>query len=256
MKQVFLPVMVLSLTLLTSCATRERKGTAASGGQQQFSAQQLKQQISQENVRSLTAEWPETSRQATEKMLEKYGLPDGMTENLLTWNDAGHFKRIFVHREEITHNFPVEHKDVLHQFVSYEIPLGKADDVLRYTGSVLLDRTAGEMSARCDREEMNVLALNIADQVLQGRMSPEEARMEYGKGAQALMQGESTRFTSGLVFSQPENSANPDEPLIQAEEARPVGETDEGVPMQMETAPTSDESLELQGDTFEDVEEN
>jgi hypothetical protein len=257
MKHVNLSVTVLSLLMLSACATkgpdRSGKGTAS------FSAEKLQRQITQDNVTALISQWPEASRAAVAKTIDKYGLPDGMTDELMVWSDAGHFKRILVYREEVPHNFPMEHKDVLQQFVSYEIPAGKADDVLRFTGSVILDRTAGEMSARCDREEMNVVALNLADQVLQGQMPPEQARLEYGQAALALRRGESHRLASALTFTQPEDSGDPDESFRmrrQAEEEGPdaqaqeqqqdLGETDEGVPMRMQRVPQDRQMLEMQ----------
>lgn len=65
--------------------------------------------------------------------------------------------------------------------IDYHVPPDKADDLEAYDGSVLFDRTKGEMSARCDKEAANMVALNLADDIITGKRNIDEARQEYGK---------------------------------------------------------------------------
>jgi hypothetical protein len=47
-----------------------------------------------------------------------------------------------------------------------------------FDGSVLVDRTKGEMSARCEGEAANFLALNLADEIVHGKKDVATARNE------------------------------------------------------------------------------
>lgn len=55
-------------------------------------------------------------------MTEKYGQPSEHTSRMLFWYNNGPWLRTIVYRDEIDHGFPVSHKDVLEQFVGYEVP--------------------------------------------------------------------------------------------------------------------------------------
>jgi len=44
------------------------------------------------------------------------------------------------------------HKDVLEQFVNRNVPVEKFKELAQYDGSVIVERTKGEISARCDKE--------------------------------------------------------------------------------------------------------
>ena len=48
-----------------------------------------------------------------------------------------------------------------------------------------MERTR-EISARCDKEEMNFLALNLANDVATGNKTIEKARIYYAEAAMAL----------------------------------------------------------------------
>jgi len=67
-------------------------------------------------------------------MTGKYGEPDGVTESMLIWHDNGSWSRTMVYEEEIEHNFPVPHTDVLEQFINYEVPEEKFSDLAKYDG--------------------------------------------------------------------------------------------------------------------------
>jgi hypothetical protein len=106
------------------------------------------------------------------------------------------------------------HKDVLEQFVDYDVPVEKFDELAAYDGSVIAERTKGELSARCDKEAANFLALNLADDIIKDRRSVQEARQLYGQNIQKAMKGEMTPLTSGFVFEVARRDiTNPDQPL-------------------------------------------
>lgn len=161
-------------------------------------------------------DWSDTSKKAAKAMLDKYGQPDETTDSMWIWHDNGPWKRTIVYGEAVDHRFPMPHKDVLEQFVDYDAPVDKFDELAAFDGSVIVERTKAEMSARCDKEAANFLAINLANDVATGKRSVEEARRFYADTIKGMMQGESSPYLQGFVFEvAQEDLNNPDEPVIQ-----------------------------------------
>jgi hypothetical protein len=97
----------------------------------------------------------------------------------------------------------------MEQFINYRVPPEKFDELAKYDGSVIVERTKGEISARCDKEGANFLALNLANdragqkerrrgaEVLRREKSVDEARKFYAETAQAMMKGEKPPIRKG-----------------------------------------------------------
>lgn len=165
-----------------------------------FAGEITKEELSQVTTR--VKSWPEESKKAADFMVKKYGMPDGITDSMLVWNNVKPFKKSIVYKEAVIHKFPKEHKDVLEHFIDYEAPAAdKVAQVWNFDGSVVLERTKGEMSARCDREEANILALNLADDIIKGERSVEDARMEYGRQILSLSEGKPQKIAQKLTFA-------------------------------------------------------
>lgn len=162
-----------------------------------------RQGVTPADTQQITKEWPDVSKEAANAMTEKYGQPDEATPTMLVWHDNGPWLRTIVYKETIDHDFPVPHKDVLEQFVSYDVPPDKFDELAMYDGSVIAERTKGELSARCDKEAANYLAINLADDVIKGDKSVEEAREFYAETIKELMQGKQPEYTTALLFEPP-----------------------------------------------------
>ena len=146
-------------------------------------------------------DWPKASREAVKFMQDKYGAPAAMTNDMVIWGKTGPWKRTVVFHTEMPHNFPMPHTDVMQQWVDYKAPSSMYDELAMYDGSVVLERTSGEISARCDKEEANFLALNLADEVARGKMSVEAARMKYGEQVMAMKAGKPAPYTEKLMFN-------------------------------------------------------
>jgi hypothetical protein len=163
---------------------------------------------------AVTASWSEASRMAFAAMTEKYGEPDELTPTMAMWHETGPFAHTVIHAQAVPHHFPAPHDDVLEQFVHYRVPPDLFDELAEYDGSVIVERTKGVMSARCDMEPLNILALNLAHHIATGEMDVEEARETYAEQAMAFKQGQPAPLTERLVFEpEPMGSAgDPDEP--------------------------------------------
>jgi hypothetical protein len=168
-----------------------------------------------ESVKEHVNSWKETPKEVAIKMVDQYGVPDEITNERLVWHNKGDFAETMVTNEEIDHDFPMPHKDCLLQTVHYDVPTDKFDDIAEYDGSVITERTKGTLSARCDKEPMNYLALNLAYDVAEGNKSIEEARNFYAETVVAFMKGEKPEYTQKLIFSTNQNSGDSDEPAIE-----------------------------------------
>lgn len=146
--------------------------------------------------------WPETPQKVARRVIDQYGLPNEATATRLIWFGSGPWKGTIVYRDELPRNFPKLHTDLLEQFIDYRVPIDKFDDLVAFDGSVIAERTRGELSARCDTEAMNFLALNLAHEIVTGR-SVEEARRTYAETALAFIQGRSSPTPSACVGRAP-----------------------------------------------------
>lgn len=170
-------------------------------------------------------EWPETAKMAAQAMMDKYGDPHEQTPSMLIWHDTAPFIKTIVYKEEIQHDFPMPHKDVLEQVINHDAPVDKYDDIAQYDGSVIMERTKGTIAARCDKEAANFLALNLAHDILEDKKSVEEAREYYANAIMKMMQGEQDAYLEGLQFQLPnENINNPDETVMDMSKVKEMKE--------------------------------
>lgn len=165
-------------------------------------------------VDTIIAEWPARPRLGANEMMAKYGVPLEATSEKLVWHNQGPYKRIMVTREEISHDFPRPHMDFLEHTIEYRVPAEKADELLAYDGSVTINRTAGEMSARCDLEGHNILTLNLAHDIITGKKDVEEARKAFGQNVAEDSMGKNPPYVVALQFKPSTNAAEPDKPVI------------------------------------------
>jgi hypothetical protein len=145
--------------------------------------------------------WPRASQMAAKEQMAKYGKPDEMTPTMLVWHNNGVWKKTVISKMESKHDFPKAHTDVMEQCISYKVPLDKYDELAMFDGSVTVDRTQGTIAARCDKEENNLLALNLAHDVIADKKSVEEAREAYGKIVMDAMNGQKSDYMKKLQFS-------------------------------------------------------
>ncbi|HEV2735644.1 MAG TPA: hypothetical protein VGV85_12440 [Longimicrobiaceae bacterium] len=158
--------------------------------------------------------WAPASREAAAFMMNKYGAPASMSGDMLVWNRTGPWKRTIIYREAVPHNFPMPHPDVMEQFIDYRVPPALFDELAMYDGSVIVERTKGEMSARCDKEGANFLALNLAQEIATGKRTVADARRMYAEQITAMKAGRPAPYTERLMFSPMPGAMDPDRPAM------------------------------------------
>lgn len=164
-------------------------------------------------------DWPEESREAARLVLERYGEPQEASDSQLTWLQPGPWKRIVATRAFYQHNFPSPHTDSVESVVDYQVPVDKVSDLASFDGSVVVERTAGEVSARCHDEEANFLALNLMHDIVTGVRNVGDARDYYAREFADHRRNEPTPYMEGLRFTPADGDAgDPDKRLLSDEE--------------------------------------
>jgi len=112
----------------------------------------------------------------------------------------------------LIHNFPAPHSDYITQWIDYKAPVEMFDAIGQYDGSCLVDRTAGEVGARCDSEAANIITLNFMHEIVTGKLTVEEARKVYADTVMGYSMGREAPYAERLQFSVPHgDTEDPDQ---------------------------------------------
>lgn len=211
-------VLSLSLGIFSSCNNETAQGNNLGQG---LSA--VNQNDTTGNMPDIS-DWSDASQLAAKMMTEKYGNPNESTDHMLVWYKNGPWKRTIIYSEETKHIFPVDHVDVMEQVVDYQVPADKFSDLAAYDGSVTVRRTDGELSAKCDKEGANFLALNLANDVITGKKSVTEARAFYATAIKEFaLQNKMSPYMGSLQFTVSKgNTEFPDKHGVSEEENKKI----------------------------------
>jgi hypothetical protein len=136
-------------------------------------------------------------------MIAKYGSPNEATESQLFWYGNDPWKRTVLSRDVVAHNWPAPHSDFLTQVIDYRVPPEMTHLIAMFDGSILVDRTRGEVAARCDSEAANVLGINMVHEIVKGKRTVEQARQISTENTVAYNLGRSAPYAERLLFEVP-----------------------------------------------------
>lgn len=163
--------------------------------------------------------WPEESREAAKLVIDRYGEPDEASDTQLLWHRRGKWKRIIASKAFYRHDFPAPHIDCVECVVGYRVPPDKVSALAKFDGSVIVERTAGEVSARCHDEQANFLALNLMHDIVTGSKDADAARAYYAKEFADYRRKKPTPYMNGLRFTPADGSAaDPDTRVLSDED--------------------------------------
>ncbi len=172
-------------------------------------------------VEALLDGWPAAPETAARQMLEQYGPPNEATPTKLFWYRNGPWKRTVVTRDVVIHNFPTSHSDFITNVIDYAVPPGKFDELAAFDGSCLVDRTAGEVAARCDTEAANILTLNLMHEIVTGKTTVAAARQTFAEATAAFALGRPAPYAERLQFAVPQGGTDdPDAGMLAGAAAR------------------------------------
>ena len=143
-----------------------------------------------QQIQQIIDKWEDEPREAAKRLIDYYGEPAESCESRLIWHETfDGWKRSILVNQKIPHAFPAQHNDYLEQFIDYRVPVEKFSDLAAFDGSVIVERTKGEISARCGGSSMNFVAINLANDIVTGKKTVQEAREEYAKLYNAYFEG-------------------------------------------------------------------
>lgn len=162
--------------------------------------------VTEAQVEALIENWPPAPKKVAQETFEKYGLPNEATPTLLIWHDTGPWKRTIVTSDETAHDFPTPHTDFISQTINYDVPPEKLPELAEFDGSLIVYRTAGQVTASCDNEPANFLAVNLMHDIVEGKRTAEEARKQFGEQMAGWLMNRDAPYTEGVKFTQPVES--------------------------------------------------
>jgi len=161
--------------------------------------------------------WPVERQVLAAHLVTLYGNPEEITPRALTWYDNGPWKRTILYKDGDLHRFPLPHQDVLWQTINYKVPANKITALMSYDGSILIDRTRGELTVHCDSEAENFLTFNIANTIVTGENTVEQALAYHGQVVEGLRIKEPEEYPQKLLFKYPKTNATTADPGEEAE---------------------------------------
>ncbi|WP_156290164.1 hypothetical protein [Oceanobacillus salinisoli] len=129
-----------------------------------------------EMVQTIINNWNAMSKKSAELTIEQYGPPNEAIPSRLIWYNNGPWKRTIVYRDEIPHDFPQPHTDVIEQVIDYRVPPEMFNELAKFDGSLIVEKTRGEVSSRCDMEAANFTAINVMNDICTGKLTAEKGR--------------------------------------------------------------------------------
>ena len=174
--------------------------TASDQGQKAPIPEHAKSGAAAGSIRSaadMIARWPERPRALANMLLGKYGIPDEIVSSQLSWNDRLPWTKVVVFRDSAS----AGRSGHLLESVAYgKVPFDRWQDLTLLGRGAVYDPATQELSARTDGEGTNLLALNMADEVIQGRRSVADARRFYDATWNLSLNGKSSPYMSRLLF--------------------------------------------------------
>jgi hypothetical protein len=179
------------------------------------------QSLARADAEAIIRDWPAAPKNVARQLLDKYGPPNEGTPTRLFWYRRPPWKRMEVSADPVAHNWPAPHEDFFTQVIDYRVPPEMIDRIAQFDGSILVDRTRGEVSARCDSEAANVLGLNLVHEIVTGTRTVDEARETSSQNTVAYNLGRSAPYAERLLFELPRGGTEDlDKPVI----ARPIAQ--------------------------------
>lgn len=136
--------------------------------------------------------WPALPLLVAHRMIDRYGPPDEVYYDRLIWSSHWPWKKIIVRSAALA--APLE------QVVDYHVPADKLRPLTLFTRSLVVNAEQGELSVHSDREDINRLTLNLADDIISGRKTPQEARKFFLKIMELSAAGKTSPYTQRLLF--------------------------------------------------------
>jgi hypothetical protein len=132
-------------------------------------------------------------------LIDKYGRPDLIETDRVTWNRRGPWKKIVVW-DAMEYVERDSGKSNLEEFVVYHVPADKRDALHAFSGNLHISEDGEQVSSRSTDESRNFLTLNLADRIVRGELDAKAAHEAYVRNLQLADAGKSSPDMSSLLF--------------------------------------------------------
>ena len=163
----------------------------------------------QRDAQSVIASWPDKTKSAAQALIDKYGTPDGTSAKMLSWNDRDQWMQVAVFRDAVSVKEPMPHEDFLVNKISYKVPENKVGALARFDHALVVDQIRGTLAVHGDSEQNNVLALNLANEIVIGKRDVASARRFLKKTLEESAAGKSSSYTDKLLFTPSSSGETP-----------------------------------------------
>jgi hypothetical protein len=160
---------------------------------------------------SLILLWPARSYGLARMMLAEYGQPFEASDHRLVWLENGPWKKTVVYRNPPGESVLGSEAGRLEQSVAYRVPEDKLAALARFDRQIGVDPREGRITVLSNSESVNFLALNLADEVVQGRRTAREAALFRRKLLRLRNAGKFSHYLEGLLFFRGK-AGNPESP--------------------------------------------
>jgi hypothetical protein len=144
--------------------------------------------------------WPEFPLREARALIARYGEPDRFDDGSLAWDQNGPWLETIVYREPRPSFTAGRGRDILEQSIPYAVPQDKIAELERFDDRLEFDKASGELSSRSGSETLNYLALNLADEIVNGKRTANQARDFYRRTLSLEASGKSSPYLQGFLF--------------------------------------------------------
>jgi hypothetical protein len=132
-------------------------------------------------------------------IIDKYGPPDRVETVRLVWENKGPWRRICVW-DELAFLDDDRPSRNLEQTIAYEVPRDKRAALESFHPGLSVAADGEELSARSESEARNFLMLNLADEIVRGVTTSEDARASYDRTLRLADAGKLSPKMQRLLF--------------------------------------------------------
>jgi hypothetical protein len=143
--------------------------------------------------------WYTFSQVSALKLIDEYGPPDRIESSQLVWINKGPWEMTAVWNAEPTDGSNLGPEN-LEQTIAYRTTTDQRVALSAFNDKIKANAAGTELSARYSSEELNFLALNLADQVVKGMRDPADAQRFFDLTLKLGAAGRTSLYMQGLLF--------------------------------------------------------
>ena len=175
--------------------------TAATGQTESSRKESWRESRRRRRAESIVAQWPPIAQAAARYMIARYGPPHRASSKRLLWKNNGAWEKTIVTPLGPFRSFPRMSEEVIEQTARYPFLAQRASLLPQFDPSLRFEN--GRLTAANETEEMNVLELNLAGEILGGARSPASARRLMVSLLDQLDAGKRSQYFDALRFNRP-----------------------------------------------------